>query len=50
VATLTMHELTGLAFFRGLSWVLHAVLNAVIVLLVVRTAGAARAGTVCAPE
>ncbi len=50
VATLTMYELTGLPFFRGLGWVLHAVLNAVIVLLVVKTIGAARAGKVCAPE
>ena len=50
VATLTMYELTGLAFFRGLGWGLHAVLNAVIVLLVVKTIGAARVGKVCAPE
>lgn len=50
VATLTMHELTGLPFFRGLGLGLHAVLNALILLLVVKTAGAARAGKVCAPE
>jgi tellurite resistance protein len=50
VATLTMHELTGMAVFQWLGYALHVVLNAVIVLLVVRTIGAARAGKVCAPE
>jgi tellurite resistance protein len=50
VATLTMHELSGLAFFAYLGVALHVVLNAVIVLLVVKTVAAARAGKVCAPE
>ena len=50
VATLTMHELSGLAFFRHLGTGLHVVLNAVIALLLVKTFAAARAGKVCAPE
>lgn len=50
VASLAMAERTGLAFFRYLGIALHLVLAAVIVVLVVKTAGAARAGKVCAPE
>jgi tellurite resistance protein len=50
VATLTMHELSGLAFFRHLGAGLHVVLNAVIALLLVKTFAAARAGKICAPE
>jgi tellurite resistance protein len=50
VASLTMAERTGLAFFRYLGIGLHLVLAAVIVVLVVKTVGAARAGRVCAPE
>lgn len=50
VATLTMHDLSGLVFFAYLGVALHVVLNAVIVLLVVKTVVAARAGKVCAPE
>jgi tellurite resistance protein len=50
VASLAMAERTGLAFFHYLGIGLHLVLAAVIVVLVVKTAGAARAGKVCAPE
>jgi tellurite resistance protein len=50
VATLTMAERTGLAFFRYLGIGLHLVLAAVIVVLVVKTFAAARAGKLCAPE
>jgi tellurite resistance protein len=50
VATLTMAERTGLAFFEYLGIALHLLLAAVIVLLLVKTVGAARAGKVCAPE
>lgn len=50
VASLTMAERTGLAFFRYLGVALHLALAAVILVLVVKTIGAARAGKVCAPE
>jgi len=50
VATLTMAERTGLAFFRYLGIALHLVLATVIVVLVVKTLAAARAGKLCAPE
>ena len=50
VASLVMAERTGLAFFRYLGAALHLVLTAIIVVLVVKTFGAARAGKICAPE
>ena len=50
VASLTMGERTGLAFFRYLGVALHLVLAGIILVLVVKTVGAARVGKVCAPE
>jgi tellurite resistance protein len=50
IASLTMAERTGLSFFRHLGVALHVVLAVIVVILVVKTIGAARAGRVCAPE
>lgn len=50
VATFTMAERTGLAFFTALAAGLLALLTAVVALLVVKTMQAAARGCICIPE
>lgn len=50
IATFTMAEHTGIAFFAVLALVLLAVLSVVVVALVFRTLLAARRGQICVPE
>lgn len=50
IATMIMREATGLWFFGVLSVVLLAALVALLLVLVVRTLGAMKAGRICVPE
>ena len=50
IATFEMSERSGLAFYNGLSWLMLAVLSAVIALLAFKTLVAASRGRVCVPE
>jgi tellurite resistance protein len=49
VATLLMHEETGVALFLYLGYGLHAIVTFVIAVLLVRTFSAARVGKICVP-
>jgi tellurite resistance protein len=49
IATLAMHEQTGLVAFAGLAWVLLTLVTLVVVYLLGRTARAVAARRICAP-
>jgi len=50
IGTFLMYHETGLPFFKIASWVIFAVLNAIIVLLVVKTAQAVKNIEICVEE
>jgi tellurite resistance protein len=50
IATLLMYRATGVAFFRDVSWLLLALLCAVIALLLALTARAIARNEICTPE
>ncbi|MCW5698524.1 MAG: SLAC1 anion channel family protein [Rhodospirillales bacterium] len=50
VATMVMYEQTGTEFYRGLSYLLLALLTIVVVFLLVRTAIAVKHNAICVPE
>lgn len=50
IATFEMSARSGLAFYSGLSWLMLAVLSAVVALLAYKTLVAASRGQICVPE
>ncbi|MFU2487572.1 hypothetical protein [Thauera sp. WH-1] len=50
IATFEMSARSGQAFYAGLSWLMLAVLSAVVALLAFKTLRAASRGQICVPE
>lgn len=50
IATMVMYRMTGLELFRGIGWLLLAVLTVIITFLIARTAKAIAAGEICVEE